>query len=617
MVGLVILASLIVLVAISLVIACYLRRDRAQFARLGSYAPDERLEEEILRMFYHQLIENVEVRAIDRGKPLRPLKSVTEALPIPVTVDSDGFQGAMKNDLSTWLGLPSRELPVHVARRLQDTPAVFQDYGSQKLLIHTRNPRLVSETLGLVELAKVYKAILVEIATSPSLTSRKVVLKMDPIGCVEKGNVIRLPELTFAALSLALHQLFPSEREAVKLTEFEIGIDKSTASKPSQRDWSRVLKTWKAQARSPPGGSGELVSKRNSFDWIRTDNSPADRARRLAAFCCTRNVADYGAYRAGGGGSCLGCCRACLTCSRRSWVGKVSTRELMSGTRVVVPGMPGTPALPRNPGYAQTVISHRPKTPATALLDCSEDDNEQDLVCVVSAASAYHVGGGFADGGRHALEEALCTMSSLYNSLEVICQSGQGLIGVDSTSVDAMSAKGPVRRYLRQDGAIFSPSVTMFRAETSDGYRFRREPFNVNVVSIALPNFNPQVSDSPVERIGDPRSYESGLMNTFGAMLYAAALSGSSTLVIPDVGCGVFKNDPAVVGAVLGKALVQFSGYFARIALCSGVTDMVFQNAVMQGVAAGGNRFVLEGNDDGEEDEEVPFCCPDASDTAV
>ena len=36
----------------------------------------------------------------------------------------------------------------------------------------------------------------------------------------------------------------------------------------------------------------------------------------------------------------------------------------------------------------------------------------------VNAASAYHAGGGFVTGGRHALEEAMCVQSSLYESLE-------------------------------------------------------------------------------------------------------------------------------------------------------------------------------------------------------
>lgn len=38
-------------------------------------------------------------------------------------------------------------------------------------------------------------------------------------------------------------------------------------------------------------------------------------------------------------------------------------------------------------------------------------------VVAVNAASAYHFGGGFLTGGRHALEESMCVQSSLFKSL--------------------------------------------------------------------------------------------------------------------------------------------------------------------------------------------------------
>ena len=37
---------------------------------------------------------------------------------------------------------------------------------------------------------------------------------------------------------------------------------------------------------------------------------------------------------------------------------------------------------------------------------------------VINAASAYHAGGGFLTGGRHALEESICMRSTLFNSLK-------------------------------------------------------------------------------------------------------------------------------------------------------------------------------------------------------
>merc|ERR1712194_500635 len=125
-----------------------------------------------------------------------------------------------------------------------------------------------------------------------------------------------------------------------------------------------------------------------------------------------------------------------------------------------------------------------------------------------------------------------------------------------------------------KDSAILSPNVTVFRSGTSDGYAFRSKPYTVSVASIALPNLNPQVRDSPVEKVGDARSYEASIASILAAGLYAAALSGSTVIVIPDIGCGVFKNDPKVVGGVLGRELLKFTGYFERVVLC-GQKDMV------------------------------------------
>ena len=48
------------------------------------------------------------------------------------------------------------------------------------------------------------------------------------------------------------------------------------------------------------------------------------------------------------------------------------------------------------------------------VLDVGEKLARQGMkVAVVNAASAYHAGGGFSTGGRHALEEATCMQTTL------------------------------------------------------------------------------------------------------------------------------------------------------------------------------------------------------------
>merc|ERR1712118_617152 len=81
-------------------------------------------------------------------------------------------------------------------------------------------------------------------------------------------------------------------------------------------------------------------------------------------------------------------------------------------------------------------------------------------LAIVSAASAYHCGGGFSTGGRHALEEALCTTSTLYNSLQAA-----------STSEENCE-KGS---YIQENGVILTEGVEFFRGETNDGYPFLDE----------------------------------------------------------------------------------------------------------------------------------------------
>ena len=97
----------------------------------------------------------------------------------------------------------------------------------------------------------------------------------------------------------------------------------------------------------------------------------------------------------------------------------------------------------------------------------------QEKVVAVNAASAYHAGGGFLTGGRHALEEAMCVQSSLYESLE------RGIGLADGLKVPSW-ARPPARRdgspwvlHLPDDGVLLSPMVEVFRDGTMHGYGFR------------------------------------------------------------------------------------------------------------------------------------------------
>jgi len=179
---------------------------------------------------------------------------------------------------------------------------------------------------------------------------------------------------------------------------------------------------------------------------------------------------------------------------------------------------------------------------------------------VVSAASAYQVGGGFLTGGRHALEEAICMQSTLYFSL----QKAKHL-----AEVRQLKDKLDTPIHIPEKGAVLSPNVCVFRNRTATGYELldRRNQVELDaVISMAMPNRNNRVCDSPVDNW--PREVmQPIIIEKFVAVLQGAASIGATVLVVPDVGCGVFQNDPCDVGVAFRTAMERFPGVFEKIFL--------------------------------------------------
>jgi len=210
-------------------------------------------------------------------------------------------------------------------------------------------------------------------------------------------------------------------------------------------------------------------------------------------------------------------------------------------------------------------------------------------VAIVNPASAYQVGGGFCSGGRHALEEALCAQSTLLFSLqEAERQAGaKGLRGVWGT--------GP---YIPEDGVVLSPGVVMLRHGTESNYVRLHDPLQLAaVVSLAMPNRNRLVTDSPMDpRRG--REFQELLENKFSALIEAVRMSRANVLIMPDVGCGVFQNKPQEVGKVLGRVLREQHCSVQEV-ICVGSTG--FYRAVRESIEGrdgdgGGSRSFGGGN---------------------
>lgn len=93
--------------------------------------------------------------------------------------------------------------------------------------------------------------------------------------------------------------------------------------------------------------------------------------------------------------------------------------------------------------------------------------------------------------------------------------------------------------HIPDDGVLLSPHVEIFRGSTLEGYPFLAKPVSLEaVVSVAMPNRNEHMSDSPVDaRMDSPGAYKEQLKQKWRAVLKAAsAYTSADTLVIPDAG---------------------------------------------------------------------------------
>merc|ERR1711990_120926 len=108
------------------------------------------------------------------------------------------------------------------------------------------------------------------------------------------------------------------------------------------------------------------------------------------------------------------------------------------------------PTLGKDPGHSM-MFEHGAAVSAIEKAETMAQEGFKPAT--VSAASAYHSGGGFTSGGRHALEEAFCSQSTLYPSLQQV--------------VEAQSGK---QTHIPEDGVIISPDVEIFRKGTDQGY---------------------------------------------------------------------------------------------------------------------------------------------------
>ena len=152
--------------------------------------------------------------------------------------------------------------------------------------------------------------------------------------------------------------------------------------------------------------------------------------------------------------------------------------------------------------------------------------------CLVFA-SAKNPGGGFL-GGAKAQEESIARSSALYPCL--------------LAAPDFYAFHRGQRDLRYSDRVVWSPGVPVFR---DDKGNLLDRPYTTSFLTAAAPNLNAIVRNQPEHAADVPAV----LGRRARRVLEVAAAHGHRTLVLGAWGCGVFRNDPAVVAGAFADAL--------------------------------------------------------------
>lgn len=161
----------------------------------------------------------------------------------------------------------------------------------------------------------------------------------------------------------------------------------------------------------------------------------------------------------------------------------------------------------------------------TSLASARAFAQEGVVPLVLNFASAKNPGGGFLSGAR-AQEESLARSSALYPCL----------------------LRSAMYRHHRETGdpmytawVVSSPAVPVFRDDVSGA--LLEEPYAVSFLTSPAPNAGVVLARDPGRR----EEVDAVMRERVARVLAVAAEEGHRHLVLGAWGCGVFRNDPAVV----------------------------------------------------------------------
>jgi uncharacterized protein (TIGR02452 family) len=219
--------------------------------------------------------------------------------------------------------------------------------------------------------------------------------------------------------------------------------------------------------------------------------------------------------------------------------------KCLEGTRLYTPPELELLGAPTHKKGRQTEFEIRNETTLSAAHRLVVEYGHADTL-VLNFASAKNPGGGFL-GGSQAQEESLARSSALYASL--ITQ---------ETYYQANRACGTC---LYTDHMILSPDVPIFRGDDDN---LLTKPYPVSILTAPAVNAGAVLKQEPAQY----QQIENVMANRIGKVLAIAAERGYQHLILGAWGCGVFRNDPAMIARLFAKQLREegpFVGQFRTV----------------------------------------------------
>lgn len=175
--------------------------------------------------------------------------------------------------------------------------------------------------------------------------------------------------------------------------------------------------------------------------------------------------------------------------------------------------------------------------------DClkTASDHKKEDPLLLNMANAFTPGGG-VEYGAPSQEEGIFRSSNYYQTLYPLKNKGYPLN--------------------KNYGAVYSPSVTIFRGLEEEGYPLLEKPFDISIAAVAA------VENPELDSYGDyNKTQRNQTVNKIKTILNIAMEKHHMNLILSAFGCGAFHNPPDKMAELFSSVLSMepYRSYFENI----------------------------------------------------